>query len=83
MHQQPAINEVWGRFVTLLESHAPALVGHIRPPATASAIAEAEQRLLVVFPEELRQLYLLADGFVEGAYLLRDADQHPSARRAG
>ena len=72
MHQQPTINAVWGRFAQLLESHAPAMVGHIRPPATASAIAEAEQRLLVVFPAELRQLFLLADGFAEGAYLLRD-----------
>ena len=38
--------------------------------ASAEAIAEAEQRLKVVFPEELRQLYLLADGFAEGAFLL-------------
>ncbi|HET8846107.1 MAG TPA: SMI1/KNR4 family protein [Ktedonobacteraceae bacterium] len=72
MKQQPTLDGVWGRFVQFLASHAPAMVEQIRTPAKASAVAEAEQRLGVVFPEELRQLYLLADGFVEGAYLLRD-----------
>jgi hypothetical protein len=72
MQQEPAFNEVWGRIVAILESHAPTLVGHIRLPASAQAVAEAAQRLGIVIPEELRQLYLLADGFAEGAYLLCD-----------
>ena len=72
MKQKPSITEVWERFVKLLHAHAPQMVAHIRPPASTEAIAEAEQRLKVVFPGDLRQLYLLADGFAEGAYLLRD-----------
>jgi hypothetical protein len=72
MEHKSAIDDVWGRFVTELEADVPARVGHIRPPVPAQEIAEAEQRLGIVLPEELRQLYLLADGFADGAYLLRD-----------
>ena len=72
MKQKRSISEVWERFLKLLEAHAPEVIGHIRPPASMEAIAAAEQRLKVVFPEELRQFYLLADGFQEGAYLLID-----------
>ena len=72
MKQQYTISDLWQRFVKLLEADSPQSVERIRPSASAEAIAEAEQRLKVVFPEELRQLYLLADGFAEGAFLLRD-----------
>jgi hypothetical protein len=73
MPKKPNINDVWGQFVALLHMQTPMLVAYIRPPASAEDIADAEQRLGIDFPEEMRQLYLLADGFAEGAYLLRDA----------
>ncbi|HLV98899.1 MAG TPA: SMI1/KNR4 family protein [Ktedonobacterales bacterium] len=72
MKQKPAISAVWERFVALLEADSPQMLEQIRAPTSAEAIAEAEQCLQIVFPEELRQLYLLVDGFAEGAYLLRD-----------
>ena len=72
MKQKPAISEVWERFVALLKADSPQMVARIRPPASAEVLAEAEQRLQVVFPAELRHFYLLADGFAEGVYLLRE-----------
>ncbi|MGO8951447.1 MAG: SMI1/KNR4 family protein [Ktedonobacterales bacterium] len=48
------------------------MLKQIRPPATIEGIQEAEQRLHCAIPDELQHLYLLADGFVEGAFLLRD-----------
>ncbi len=72
MKQEQTISGVWERFVKLLAADSPDRVARIRPPATVEAIAEAEQRLGAVFPEELRQLYLIADGFAEGVLLLRD-----------
>jgi cell wall assembly regulator SMI1 len=72
MTQQQTISDVWARFVTLLAADAPQMVGRIRPPVTVEALAEAEKRLNVALPEDMRRLYLLADGFVEGAFLLRD-----------
>jgi cell wall assembly regulator SMI1 len=72
MTQKQTMSDVWARFITLLAADAPQMVERIRPPATAGALAEAEQRLAVALPEDMRQLYLLADGFAEGAFLLRD-----------
>jgi cell wall assembly regulator SMI1 len=44
----------------------------IRRAATTEMLADAEERLGRALPENMRQLYLLADGFAAGAYLLRD-----------
>lgn len=66
------MGDVWKQFVAYLEVDSPHALGHIRPEASVKAIAEAEQRLNVALPEELCQLYLIADGFAEGAFLLRD-----------
>jgi cell wall assembly regulator SMI1 len=63
---------VWGQFIDLLTAQSPELLEQIRPSATRAALAEAEQRLQCALPEEILQLYSLADGFVAGAYLLRD-----------
>src|SRR5262245_16993664 len=39
--------------------------GHFSPPATESAISAAEATLNILFPEQLRVLYLECDGFRE------------------
>ncbi len=75
MQHHQALTATWARFTALLTAQSPELLQHIRPPAAREALAEAEQRLQCTLPEELRQLYSLADGFVAGAYLLRD-DYH-------
>jgi hypothetical protein len=72
MQHHGALVAAWGRFIDLLTEQSPELLGHIRPPATREALAEAEQRLRCTLPEEFLQLYSLADGFVAGAYVLRD-----------
>jgi len=72
MQPQQAFTATWARFIDLLTAQSPEHLQHIRPPAARAALAEAEQRLKCNLPEELRQLYSLADGFVAGAYLLRD-----------
>jgi hypothetical protein len=72
MQAKRTLVSVWQRFIDLLTVQSPELLEHIRPPTTREALAEAEQRLQCTLPPELLQLYLLADGFATGAYLLRD-----------
>src|SRR5262249_44657382 len=67
-----ALTVAWARFIALLTTQSPELLEQIRPPAAPEALAAAEQRLRRALPQDLRQLYALADGFVAGAYLLRD-----------
>ena len=45
-----------------LESNAPELANLFNPPATADQIAEIEQKHNLVFPPELKQLYLIHNG---------------------
>src|SRR5262245_35061678 len=72
MQYHRALTATWARFTALLTAQSPELLQHIRPPAAREELAEAEQRLHCTLPEELWQLYSLADGFVAGAYLLHD-----------
>lgn len=72
MQHYHALAAAWGQFIDLLTAQSPELLEHIRPPATHAALTEAEQRLQCSLPEELLQLYSLADGFVARAYLLCD-----------
>jgi cell wall assembly regulator SMI1 len=72
MPHDHALAAVWERFIDLLAAQAPERLGYIRPPATREALTEAEQRLQCTLPEELRELYALAGGFVAGAYMLCD-----------
>jgi cell wall assembly regulator SMI1 len=62
----------WQRFIDLLTAQSPEHLAAIRPPAPLEVLSAAEQRLGGVLPNELRQLYTLADGFASGAYVLRD-----------
>jgi hypothetical protein len=62
----------WARFCGFLARDTPQFLPDIRPPATLSSIQEVEQRLSCTIPAELQHLFLLADGFSEGAFLLRD-----------
>jgi hypothetical protein len=72
MQPHQTLTAIWARFTAVLTAQSPELLQHIRPPATLAALAAAEQRLQRPLPEDLRQLYSLADGFVAEAYLLRD-----------
>ena len=72
MQYNLALQSAWERFIDLLSAQSSELLEHIRPPATRPALAEAEQRLQCTLPEELQQLYLLADGFRAGVCVLRD-----------
>ena len=72
MQHHRTLAAAWGRFIDLLTAQSPELLKQIRQPATRAALAEAEQRLHCPLPEELLQLYLLADGFAVGSYVLRD-----------
>lgn len=51
--------EAWLRFLT---SHGFAAEAHLNPPATENAIAAVEAEIGFRLPEDLRTLYLLADG---------------------
>src|SRR5262245_48108509 len=72
MQSPQALTVSWARFIELLATQSSKLLEHIRPPATPESVAAAEQRLQRALPQDLRQLYSLADGFVAGAYLLQD-----------
>ena len=72
MQYDLALQSAWERFIDLLTAQSPKLLERIRPPATRTALAEAQQRLQCTLPEEIQHLYLLADGFVVGACVLRD-----------
>src|SRR5262249_34124213 len=72
MQAHRTLVSAWQQFIEVLTIQSPELLRHIRPPATREALAEAERRLQRTLPEELRQLYSLADGFMAAAYLLRD-----------
>src|SRR5579883_392876 len=69
---QRTIEDVWARFVASVSRETPAMASFIRAPASQGALAEAERRLGCALPDELRRLYVCADGFALGAFLLRD-----------
>jgi hypothetical protein len=72
MRHHSALAAAWGRYIDLLTAQSPELLDQIRPPAAPAALEGAAQRLRCSLPEELLQLYSVADGFVADAYVLRD-----------
>lgn len=58
----PSISESWARIETWLAAHAPATFAALGPPASASAIDEAESILGLPFPAALRESLLRHDG---------------------
>jgi hypothetical protein len=62
----------WARFVELAIRDQPAAARGIRAPASRDDLVQVESSLGVPLPPELEELYLLADGFEPGAFLLRD-----------
>ncbi|MFJ9244323.1 SMI1/KNR4 family protein [Streptomyces sp. NPDC101776] len=59
-----ALRRAWGRVVRWLERNAPKNAATLQTPTTPERIADAEARLKVAFPEEVRT-WLLTNGGVE------------------
>ena len=58
----------WARITTWLQTHAPATIGTLRPPAPAEELARAEARTGVAWPEQLRAWFRLHDGWDRDAW---------------
>lgn len=58
------MNDVWDRIENWLFHHAPMLAANLNPPATLREIAESEQLMGKVFPDEVRLSYLRHNGEV-------------------
>ena len=56
------VEEAWQRLASWCERNAPVTFGHLRPPASASALAEAEESFPRRWPDDLRRWYALQDG---------------------
>lgn len=52
----------WERIERWLSAHAPKFVGGLRPPASADALARAEDALGVVLPDDVRASFAIHDG---------------------
>lgn len=75
--EERSLREVFTALVDYLREHHPAVADSLRPPATESQIENLEQLIGDRLPEDVRELYLLADGqgerqslFVEGFQFL-------------
>ncbi len=66
------MEKIWNEFIGHLTKTEPESLSKINPPATTEQLNEAKAILGSVFHEDIEQLYHLANGFTEGAYLLRD-----------
>ncbi|MGW2771993.1 SMI1/KNR4 family protein [Streptomyces olivaceoviridis] len=68
MNDQARVEAAWQRIEEWLSKHAPLSHSLLREPATPEQTEQAEHAIGVVFPPELRALYLIHDG-VQGADL--------------
>ncbi|MEV6955573.1 SMI1/KNR4 family protein [Streptomyces sp. NPDC051183] len=58
----PSVDESWGRIEAWLAQYAPASHAGLRPPALPQDIQEAERRLGLTFPPDLKESLLRHDG---------------------
>ncbi|MGB4776068.1 MAG: SMI1/KNR4 family protein [Daejeonella sp.] len=66
------IEESWNKFVNHLKVEDTENLEKINPPATIEQLEKAKAVLGPLFHEDLQKIYKLANGFIQGAYILSD-----------
>lgn len=63
---------IWDRIEKGLEKHYPSIRKSLLPGATEAEIAEAEQKMGIRFPDEVRESFRIHDGQKDDAHGLAD-----------
>jgi hypothetical protein len=66
------MEKIWNKFIDSINQIDPEFLRKINPPATEELLNNAKTMLGPAFHEDVEQLYSLANGFADGAYLLTD-----------
>jgi hypothetical protein len=61
VHEEGEVRQAWGRVTAWLEQHAPDVFAALGGPGSPSAISEAETRMGLVLPRQMRQWLLTND----------------------
>jgi internalin A len=62
------IIESWNRIIVWFSSHLPEVIADLNPPATMSELEYAQKMLGIELPQDLKDLYLIANGQKEQSY---------------
>jgi hypothetical protein len=68
---------LWTDIEAWLEQHAPGIAPTLAPPASAAAVAAVESELGVIFPNSVRESYLVHDGGTEHHLAIVDGLELP------
>lgn len=66
------IDSTWNTFLDFVRQDDPESLARVNPPASEEQLATAVSALGSALPDEVRDLYLLANGFGPNSFLLRD-----------